>query len=85
MDSNIEKNMNEIKNGTYGQKMNHKSAGYKKGAVVGLVVGVLIGMYFKKSLIMFGLIGVVGGGYLGYKIAEATETKSDFKNFGIKN
>lgn len=85
MDSKIEKNINEMKNGTYGEKMNQKSVGYKKGAVVGLVVGVLAGMYFKKNLIMFGLIGVVGGGYVGYKIAEATETQNGFKNLGSKN
>lgn len=84
-DSRIEKNINEINNGIYGKKMNDKSVGYKKGAVVGLVVGVLAGMYFKRSLFMFGLIGVVGGGYIGYKIAEASETKNEFKNYGSGN
>lgn len=74
--------MSDIENGKFGSKMNEKSVGYKKGAVVGLVAGVLTGLYFKKNLIMFGLIGVVAGGYVGYKVAEASEVKNGFKNFG---
>lgn len=84
MDSKIEKNVNEINNGTYGSKMNDKSVGYKKGAAVGLIAGVLAGMYFKRNIMMFAVIGLVGGGYVGYKIAEATETKNEFQNLSSK-
>ncbi len=82
MDTKIEKNVNDMDNGKFGSKMSTKAVGYKKGAVVGLVAGVLTGLYFKKNLMLFGLIGVVAGGYVGYKIAEASETKNEFKNFG---
>jgi uncharacterized protein YcfJ len=82
MDSNIDKNVKEINNGTYGTKINDKAVGYKKGAIVGLILGVLTGMYFKQNLILFGVIGVVGGGYIGFKIAESSEDKNEFKNLG---
>lgn len=81
MDSNVEKNINEMKNGTYSKKIMDKSVGYKKGAVIGVISGVLLGIYFKKNIILFGTVGLVGGGYIGYKIIEATESKSEFKNY----
>jgi len=84
MDSTVEKNMNEINNGTYGSKINDKASGYKKGAMIGVIAGVLAGIYFKQKIMMFAAIGLVGGGYIGYKIAEASETNSSFKNYGIK-
>ncbi len=64
------------------KKINDKSAGYRKGATFGLIGGVLVAMVFKKSLVIGGLIGLVSGGYIGYKVAEASESSSGFKNFG---
>ena len=84
MDSTVEKNMNEINNGTYGSKINDKASGYKKGAMIGVIAGVLAGIYFKQKIMLSAAIALVGGGYIGYKIAEASETNSSFKNYGIK-
>lgn len=84
MDSAIEKNVSEMKNGTFSKKMTDKAVGYRKGAIVGLIAGVLGGMYFKQNIILFGVIGLVGGGYIGFKIIESTETQSSFKNYGSK-
>lgn len=71
--------MNE---GTFSSKKLNKSKGYANGAIVGLIAGVLAGMYFKKKLWMFGAIGAVAGGYIGYMIAEAMDEKVvfNFKN-----
>lgn len=82
MDSQVEKNVSQIKDGTYGKKINDKSVGYKKGAIIGLIVGVVGGFYFKKNLFLFGTIGLVGGGYIGYKIAEASDVRNSFVNLG---
>lgn len=74
----VKENIKDINNGSYGDKIKNKSIGYKNGAIVGVIVGALAGLYFKR-FIMFSLIGLVGGGYVGYKIAEATESKVEFK------
>lgn len=81
MDSKVEKNIKEINNGTYGSKVNDKASGYKKGAMIGVVAGILAGIYFKQKIMMFAAIGLVGGGYIGYKIAEVSESKNEFKNY----
>lgn len=42
--------------------------GYKEGAVVGGIVGILIAVALKKNIMVGGVVGLIGGGYIGYKI-----------------
>jgi uncharacterized membrane protein YebE (DUF533 family) len=54
------------------------TVGYKEGAIAGALVGVAIAIYLRKSLLYGGLIGLVGGGYIGY-ISTKNENQQQFK------
>lgn len=60
-------------------KIKKKAFGYRQGAMVGGIVGVVGALLLKKSIWLFGVIGLVGGGYIGYKVAETIENKTEFK------
>lgn len=49
---------------------------YKEGAIAGALVGIVIAAYLRKNIIMGGIIGIVGGGYIGY-ISSKSEIKTD--------
>lgn len=50
------------------------SSGYARGAVLGGIAGFLFAMSAKKKPVVWTLIGIVGGGYIGYKVSEAADT-----------
>lgn len=77
-DDKINKNIKDLKNGTYGKNIADKASGYKTGAVVGGIAGFLAGYYFKGNLVIYTVIGIVGGGYIGYKVAEESQFKQEF-------
>ena len=52
--------------------------GYKEGAIAGALVGVAIAIYLRKNLFYGGIIGLVGGGYIGY-ISTKTDNQQNFK------
>lgn len=78
VDEKIKQNEKELKNNTYGKNISDKADGYKTGAIVGGIAGFLSGYYFKGNLLIYTVIGVVGGGYIGYKVAEGSQMKQEF-------
>ena len=77
-DDNIKKNASDLKDNTYGKKIADKASGYRNGAIVGGVAGFVAGYYFKMNIPICVLFGIVGGGYIGYTIAESSELKQEF-------
>lgn len=54
--------------GNLKRKMDADSKAYKNGALLGLGGGIILALYFKKSLWMFGLLGIAVGGYVSHKL-----------------
>jgi uncharacterized protein YcfJ len=64
----------EVKNeSSTGFEVMDKASGYAKGAVMGGIAGFLFAATTGKRPILWTIIGVVGGGWIGYRIAEATD------------
>jgi uncharacterized protein YcfJ len=78
IDEKIKSNAKELKNDTYGKNMADKAKGYTTGAIVGGIGGFLAGYYFKGSLVVYTVIGIVAGGYIGYKVTEDNQVQQDF-------
>lgn len=74
----IKENLKELKNDTYGKNMADKAKGYTTGAIVGGIGGFLAGYYFKGNLAIYTVIGIVAGGYIGYKVAEDNQERPEF-------
>jgi len=51
--------------------------GYKEGAIAGSLVGIVISAYLRKNIMLGALIGLVGGGYIGY-ITKKSENEQKF-------
>lgn len=54
------------------------SDGYKEGAIAGGLVGIVIAAYMRKNIMIGAVIGLIGGGYIGY-VANADDKKIAFK------
>lgn len=52
---------------------------YKKGAIVGGLLGGMAGLLAGKRIILYTLIGAVAGGYISYKIYD-----DDYSNFSLR-
>ena len=48
--------------------LNKTTDGYKEGAIAGGLVGIVIAAYMRKNIMIGAVIGLVGGGYIGYLI-----------------
>ena len=81
----IQKNIKELKDGTFGAIKSKNSDGFKTGAVIGFFSGAIAGWYFRGSILTYAVVGLVVGGYVGFKINEASELKTDFSNFSKIN
>jgi uncharacterized protein YcfJ len=77
---NIKNNYYSMQSGTFASKINNKADGYKKGAIVGALAGVVCAILFKGKIVLWTVVGAVGGGFLGYKIAENIEQQPEFIN-----
>ena len=69
----IKQNMDDMKKNVYGKKLENKAIGYKTGAIVGGAAGFLAGWLLRSKIMWWTIGGVVGGGYIGYKIAETKD------------
>ena len=62
-----------------------KASGYARGAVMGGIAGFLFAVTTGKKPILWSVVGIIGGGWIGYRIAEATDTSKQTKfNFTDK-
>lgn len=75
----------EINKGTYGEKIMTKAKAYKTGAIVGGICGLACAFIFKGKMVLYGVIGAVAGGYIGYRVVENVEEQPEFKNYGDKD
>lgn len=58
-----------------------KAQGYKKGAILGAVLGFGIALIVKKRYILLTAIGAIAGGYAGFEMVRSTEDLPVFKNY----
>ena len=54
-------------------KLEKESKAYKNGALIGLGSGVILALYLKRSVWIFGLLGVAIGGYVAHKLHKSKE------------
>lgn len=58
----------------------NKGSGFARGAIMGGIAGFLITMATtRKRVIIWSVIGAVGGGYIGHRIAEASDPTKQIK------
>ncbi len=64
-----------------------KASGYTTGAIAGGIGGFIIAMMLDGKPIKYIIVGIVAGGFIGYKIAEANDNgkKMIFKNYENKS
>lgn len=61
------------------------SKAYRNGAIIGTIAGIATGMFFNKSIWLFGIAGLVAGGFIGYKISNAgSPTLTIDPDFGVE-
>ncbi len=60
------------------------ASGYKTGAITGGIIGFIIAMTVDGKPFKYTVVGIIVGGFIGYKIAEANDNskKVTFKNYG---
>ena len=66
-------NIKEVVEGKTKVKLEKESKAYKNGALIGLGGGVLLALYLKRRVWMFGLLGVAIGGYVSHRINKSKE------------
>ncbi len=59
----------------------NQANGYKIGALIGGATGIIFGFAIRKKIMLFGLIGLVAGGYVGYEIGKKDGDR--FSNFSF--
>jgi uncharacterized protein YcfJ len=74
----IEKDYQDMKSGKFSFKIKNKADGYVKGAVTGGALGIIVGLILKKRFLIWTIGGAIGGGYVGYLIAESKESQPNF-------
>lgn len=65
------KNAKSIVEGRKAKELKEESKRYKNGALIGLGCGLLTGLYFRKNIWIFSLVGVAIGGYIAHNINKA--------------
>jgi uncharacterized protein YcfJ len=68
--------MEETKNISSNQFLQNTD-GYKEGAIAGGLVGLVISAYLRKNIMIGMVIGLIGGGYIGY-IAKKSDNEQTF-------
>jgi uncharacterized protein YcfJ len=64
------------------------ASAYTKGAVVGGIAMAIFALATKRRLILWTTFGVIGGGYIAYKVRESkgkpTKEINNFKNYDLE-
>jgi hypothetical protein len=61
----FQKEIDQIKNKNLVKSIVESSKGSIKGAIYGMFGGLIIGLYLRRSLLLFGGLGALGGGFIG--------------------
>jgi hypothetical protein len=85
MSTDIKTNIQQLKDGTFGAIKSKNADGFKTGAIIGFFSGALAGWYWRGNILTYAVVGSVIFGYVGFKINEASELKTDFSNFSKLN
>lgn len=66
--NSIGNNVKDMVEGKTKVKIKNESKAYRNGALLGLGSGVLVALYLRKNIWVFGLLGVAVGGYVSHRI-----------------
>jgi hypothetical protein len=66
-------NVKDVVEGRTKMKLQGEAKSYRNGALLGLGSGVLLALYLRKNIWVFGLLGVAVGGYVAHKIHKSKE------------
>jgi len=66
--ADIMNRLNALKNRQFASSLINENRNTTYGAMVGLATGFLTALWFKKSKIMYSLIGTVSGAFVGYSV-----------------
>ena len=64
-------NAKSIVEGKRAEQVKNETKTYKNGVLVGLGIGIITALYFKKNIWIFSLLGASVGGYVAYNITKA--------------
>lgn len=76
-------NVKETIEGKTKIKVQNESKAYRNGAIIGLGSGVLLALYLKRSIWVFGLLGVAIGGYVSHKIQKSKSGNNNVEPISI--
>ncbi len=81
MEDVVKQSIEELKEGTFASSKIKKAQAFKTGAISGFFLGAVGGWLLRGKPLMYGVIGLVSGGYLGVKINEASTLEPEFEGF----
>lgn len=68
-------------------EIKERASAYTKGAMIGGIGLAIFALITRRSVLLWGTIGVIGGGFVAYRIKESdskgTSSKSNFKNYDL--
>ena len=64
------------------------ASAYTKGAVIGGIAMAIFALATKRRLVLWTTLGIVGGGFIAYKVRESkgngSKTNNNFKNYDLE-
>ena len=80
--------VSEIKDGV--SEIKKTASAYTKGAVIGGISLAIFALVTRRNVLLWGTIGVIGGGFIAYKVKESGNKGSSsntkkFKNYDLED